>query len=127
MTQQTLWHDTPEDALRALIDALGGPKKVGLELYPDRSMVESQRLLMKWCDPDRVEKPTLSQLLFLLKRGRQTGCHVLIGLLSEQSGYAATPIEPVDEMVELQKQFIKSVENQQKLLERIQRVQVRVA
>lgn len=128
MNQQSLWHEEPEEAMRALIDALGGPKKVGLDLYPDKPMEEARRLVLKWCDPDRQEKPSLTQLLFLLRKGRAVGCHVFAAFLLRQSGYDdPRPVEPTDELAELQRQFIKAAESQAKMLERITRLQVKVA
>lgn len=128
MNQQSLWHEEPEEAMRALIDALGGPKKIGMELYPDKPMEEARRLVLKWCDPDRHEKPSLTQLLFLMRKGRDAGCHVFASFLLTQSGYdEPRAVEPQDEAAELQRAFIKSVEQQKALLERLQRVQVRAA
>lgn len=128
MNQQALWHETPEEALRALVDALGGPKAVGSAMFPEKTLEDARRLVLKWCDPDRIEKPGLDQLLLLLRKGREHGCHVFAAFLMSQSGYAEpTPVEPKDEAAELQRAFIRSVAEQKALLERLQRVQVRAA
>lgn len=128
MNQQTLWHDTPEEALRALVDGLGGPKAVGAQLFPEKTMEDARRTVLKWCDAERNDKPSLEQLLFLLKKGREQGCHVFAAFLMSQAGYAEpTPVEPRDEAAELQRAFIRSVAEQKALLERLQRVQVRAA
>lgn len=42
-------------------------------------------------------------------------------------GYKFVPVSPEDEHAELQRQFIRSVEEQKALVERMQRVQVRAA
>lgn len=125
MNQQPLWHEYPEDALRAVIDALGGPKKVGGALMPDKPVDDARREVDGWCDRHRKEKPTLSQLCWLIEEGRKTGCHVLIQYFG--SSYRVEAIEPRDELAELQRAFIQSVEQQKALLERISRVQVRAA
>lgn len=128
MNQQALWHETPEEALRALIDALGGPKVVGGMLFPEKTLDDARRLVLKWCDPDRIEKPGLDHLLLLLRKGRDTGCHVFAAFLCTQSGYdEPRPVDPADETAELQRAFIRSVQEQKALLERLSRVQVRAA
>lgn len=128
MNQQSLWHETPEDALRALVDALGGPKVVGGAMFPEKSLEDARRLVLKWCDPDRIEKPGLDHLLLLMRKGRDSGCHVFASYLLTNAGYdEPRAVEPQDEAAELQRAFIKSVEQQKTLLERLQRVQVRAA
>ena len=124
MTQQALWHDSAEDALRALIETLGGPKAVGHKLYPEKSMDDARRLVLQWCSPERGEKPSLAQLLLLLKWGREAGAHVLAGYLMGEAGYAEpVPVDPRDEVAELQRAFMRTVEQQRQMLDRIQRAQ----
>lgn len=128
MNQQALWHDSPEEALRALIDALGGPKAVGHMLMPEKSMDDARRAVLKWCDAERHDKPSLDQLLLLMRKDREAGCHVFAAFLLSQAGYEEPrPVEPKDEAAELQRAFIRSVAEQKALLERLQRVQVRAA
>lgn len=128
MNQQALWHDSPEEALRALIDALGGPKAVGHMLMPEKSMDDARRTVLKWCDAERHDKPSLDQLLLLMRKDREAGCHVFAAFLLSQAGYEEPrPVEPKDEAAELQRAFIRSVAEQKALLERLQRVQVRAA
>lgn len=126
MTQQALWHDSAEDALRALIETLGGPKAVGHKLYPEKSMDDARRLLLQWCSPERSEKPSLAQLMLLLKWGREAGAHVLAGYLMGEAGYAEpVPVDPLDQREQLQREFIRAVEAQKLIVERLQRIQAR--
>lgn len=124
MNQQALWHDSPEDALRALIEALGGPKAVGHRLYPEKTMEEARRMLLHWCMPDRGEKPSLAQVLLLMKWGRDADQHVLAGYLMGEAGYAEpVPVDPKDEVAQLQREFIRAVEQQRQTLDRLTRLQ----
>lgn len=128
MTQQALWHDTPEDALRALIDALGGPKAVGSFLFPEKTLEDARRTVLKWCDAERLDKPSLDHLVLLLKKGREQGCHVFAAFLLSQAGYDdPRPVEPRDEMTELQRAYVNAARDIKRIAERIERVQVRVA
>jgi len=127
MQQIELIHEVPEDALRALVSALGGPKRVGHSLLPDLPMDDARRQVDGWCSRESKYKPSLTQLAWLLREGRKIQCHVLMGFLADDAGYTATPIGPRDELAELQRAFIQSVEAQKQLLERISRVQVRAA
>lgn len=46
MEQDRLWHDSLEDALTALVYALGGPKQVAADLWPSKSdRVRHNRIL----------------------------------------------------------------------------------
>lgn len=128
MNQQVLWHETPEEALRALIDALGGPKVVGGFLFPEKTLEDARRLVLKWCDPDRIEKPGLDHLVLMLKKGRERDCHVFAAFLLSQAGYDdPRPVEPRDEMAELQRAYVNAARDIKRIAERIERVQVRVA
>lgn len=110
MDQQTLWHEYPEDALRALVDALGGPKRVGAALFPDILLDDARRAVDAWSDRSRKEKPALSQLMWLLEQGRRAGCHVLMHFLADRAGYETSePINPKDVDAMLQRAFIDAV------------------
>lgn len=66
--------DSPEDALKAIIQQLGGIKKVGPLLFPDKSVDAAARYLLDCLNADRPEKLALTQVMMLLRlavgRGR---------------------------------------------------------
>ena len=121
--QQALFHESAEEALRALVDAVGGPKAVGTEMMPSKRMDDARRLVLHWCDESRPEKPSLEELLWLLKRGRAEGCHVLASYLMTEAGYEApTPIEPETEQARLRREYIGAVEHMDALTKRMERL-----
>lgn len=107
MQQDDLWHDSPEDALRAVVHALGGPKKVGHELWPAKTIAEAAHYLNHCLDPERAEKLSLGEIMYLLHRGREIGCHTAIQYINRACHYEdAKPIEPEDERAALQRQVL---------------------
>lgn len=123
-TQQELWHDSLEDAIRSAVDALGGPKKVGSILWPGRRIADAARLLSHCLDPDRPEKLTLGELQWLGAMAREAGCHTISTYLMRAWGYRdPEPIQPRDEAAELQRAFMASVQQQKDILRRLERLQ----
>jgi hypothetical protein len=120
--QQELWHDSLEDALRDVVHALGGTKEIGYRLWPGKGPQEASKYLSRILDSTRAEKPTLGELLLILKWGREAGVHTAMGYIAQETGYKAEPVEPEDERAALQREFNDSV----KRLEKIQRDLARV-
>lgn len=108
----------------ALIDcvrACGGSKQVGPLLWPEKTPEAAQRLLLSCLNEDRPERLSPEQLAFVLKLAKDRGCHAGINALCDLLGYShPTPIEPRDEVAELQKQFIVATEAMQALAARME-------
>jgi len=108
--------ETLAEALIEVVRALGGSKRVGALMRPARPADEAARWLRDCLNPERRERLEPDEVLFLLREGRRVGCHAAMRYIAEASGYASpVPIEPADEVAELQRQFNASV----KSLERI--------
>lgn len=108
--QNKLWHEYAEDALADLVKALGGPKAVGHKLMPDLALDDARRQVDAWCDRSRKEKPSLSQIMWILEQGRRADCHVLMHFLADRTGYETPePINPKDVDAMLQRAFIDAV------------------
>lgn len=121
--QDALWHDTPEDAVRSLVDALGGFKRVGSSLWPALPVDSAGRRLAQCLDAERAEKLTLSELLMLLRLGQQRSVHTAAAFFMEAAGYRAPePIAPRDAQAELQREFVEAVRKQQLLVQRLERL-----
>lgn len=122
--QQSLWHDSLEEAIRSAVDVLGGPKRVGGELWPSRRLHEAARLLNHSLDPDRAEKLALAELELIGRMAREAGCHTIATYLMRAWGYQdPQPVEPVDELAELQRAFMASVDQQKQILQRLEQLQ----
>lgn len=121
-TQESLFHDDVHDAFKAVVAALGGAKKVAAAMRPDLPADDASKWLSKCLDPERAEKLTLHQIVYLLREGRRIGCHAAMRYLADDAGYTATPVEPEDERAQLMRAFNESVRAQTRLVERMERL-----
>lgn len=97
MTQK-LFYDDDLDALKAHVQALGGNKKVGALLWPDKTPETAARTMADCCNSSRAERLSPSQLLLVMRMGREAGCHILATHFMHEAGYGTpTPIDPKDE------------------------------
>lgn len=123
MTQQyELIHESINDALREVVQALGGTKKVGATLRPDRPVDEAARWVSDCLNSERREKFDPEQVLWLLREGRKIGCHGAMYFIARESGYSAIPIEPQDELAELQRNFIEASKSMARMASRIEKL-----
>ena len=121
--QHELFHESIEDALETVVKAIGGYKAVGLELWPEKSADEAGRMLRHCLMPERSEKLSLAQIIYLLRRGHQHGVHTAMHYLATVCGYQPpAPVTPEDQEAELQRQFIESVKAQGRLLKRWEQI-----
>lgn len=114
-----------EDDLDALADAvrvLGGAKKMGHSLRPDVAPDQAGAWLKDCLNRERREKLALSQVMTVLRMAHDIGYHGPLQFIVGEIGYAATPIEPQDELATLQRTFNASVSMQRQLVERMERL-----
>jgi hypothetical protein len=116
--------DSPEDALKAIIQHLGGIKKVGPLLFPDKSVDAAARYLLDCVNHDRQEKLALTQIMMLLRLAHEAGYHTAYAWLSGEIGYDIKPIiraEEVDRLTCVVEQSTKTLASALATLERLQR------
>lgn len=124
MHQEQLFFDRVEDALGAVIDACGGRKRVAVQMYPDKPVQDAHNLLNAQLNPERRERFTPDQVLYLARRGREVGCHAVMQYLAREVGYAdPVPVEPEDQEAQLQRQFVDAVGQLQAIQQQLARVQ----
>ena len=121
--QQALWHDTVEDALRDIVAALGGPKTVGHALWPGKSIAEGARYLNHCLDPERAEKLSLGELLWLLREGRQKNIHTAAAFIAQHCGYKWEVVNPEDEAAKLQRDLLEMGNKMQVMFKQLGRIQ----
>jgi hypothetical protein len=86
------------DAARDMVRRLGGAKKVGTLIWPDKTVDGAARHLLDCLNPNRAERLSPSQLLLLMRLARADGHHGLAGYLLAQAGYEPpVPSKPADE------------------------------
>lgn len=116
--------DSPEDALKAIIQHLGVIKKVGPLLFPDKSVDAAARYLLDCVNHDRQEKLALTQIMMLLRLAHEAGYHTAYAWLSGEIGYDIKPItrgEEVDRLTSVVEQSTKTLASALATLERLQR------
>lgn len=121
--QQDLWHDTLEDAVRAAVDVLGGPKQVAHRLWPGKAIADGRRYLLHCLDTERNEKLSFGELERIGAWSREAGCDTIIAYLAKTWSYEQPrPVEPEDEKLQLQKDFIAMGKQMAQIADRLQRL-----
>lgn len=121
--QTSLFHESVYDALGSVVSALGGAKVVAMQLWPEKDPVDAGKLLRHCLNPDRPEKLSIEQVIWLMKAGRQDNCHDIATYLLRDCGYQdPIPIEPDDERAALMREFVLATERMEKLSKQMQRV-----
>jgi hypothetical protein len=122
VNQNPLFIEDINDALRALVQGLGGPKAVGPMLFPDLGVEQAANRMRDCYNPERRERLSPEQLLFVLRKGREAGCHVLAHYLLGEAGYQdPVPLEPADEAAQLMRDFIETGKRMEALAARLDR------
>ncbi|WP_018935677.1 MULTISPECIES: hypothetical protein [unclassified Thioalkalivibrio] len=124
MKQEDLWHDSLEEALRTVVMALGGPKRVASDLWPGKSITDGARHLNHCLDTERAEKLSLGELVWLLQAGSRAGVHTAMAHLAESAGYAEPkPVTPEEQQSELQREYIAAAKAMEQVVKRMERLQ----
>lgn len=120
--QQALFHEDALDALRTCVQALGGFKRVGSQMRPDKTIEQASRWLQDCLNPSEREKLDVDQLLWILREARKIGCHAAMHFIARDTGYSdPSPLEPEDERAKLQREFITAAKGFQALVTRMER------
>ena len=102
MQTEMPFFDSPEEALKSAVNALGGTKEVGLQLFPDKSADVASRHLNDCLNNSRAEKLDLSQILWILRKAKEKGHHTAFAWFANYVGYEAKPIAKAEEVEKLQ-------------------------
>ncbi len=119
------FYESPEDALKAAVQALGGTKQVGALLWPDKTPDNAGRLMSDCLNPGRAEKLELSQVMRIFALAKEHGCHSPFTWFAGEVGYEAraiTKAEEVDRLTQVVEQSSKTLAAAVAALERMQRV-----
>lgn len=113
------------DALTAAVHAVGGFKKIGLALRPelDGRPQQAAQWLRDCLNHEKREKLSPEQLLHLLRLAREGNYHAAKHWIDGEAGYVASaPLNPRDELADLQRRFIESVHLSRDIAEKIERL-----
>lgn len=108
--QPSLHYDSFNDALHDAVQSIGGYKKVGPKLWPERPPDEAAHKLRHCLNRERREKLSPERVLLLLRWARETDFHGAKHFLDDDTGYERSqPVEPETERARLQREFIDAV------------------
>ena len=111
------------DALGEVVRALGGPKAVGPRMRPELPHEQAAGWVRDRLNPNRRERFDPDQVLLLLRWGREADCHVAMRFIARTAGYMEpAPVDPQEQVNELQREFVASVERQARLVEEMKRL-----
>ena len=103
------------------VKAMGGFKKVGVLMRPELSADKAGEWLADCLNPDRPQKLSLDQAMFVLRAAREIGCHAGMYFIARDCGYSEPgPVEPEDEAADLERKFIATAEMLAPMLTRIE-------
>ncbi len=86
------FYDCLEDALKSLVQRLGGAKAVGAALFPEKSPDSAARALLDCLNPERAEKLSAGQILLVLRMGHEAGIHDAKRYIDAETGYETVPV-----------------------------------
>lgn len=120
MEQEALFHERIEDAVGAVADVLGR-KRIACELWPDKTPRDAHNLLDACLNPERRERLTPSQLMFIARNGRESDLHAIVTFIARELGYEdPKPVEPEDEKARLQREYIEAAKRMARIAERVE-------
>ncbi len=96
-------------------------------LWPEKSMEEARKSLLNPLNSEHSNKLSPEQIDLLFELENKENCHVVMKYLGDRFSYKFIPIEPKDELAELQKNYIDAAKSIRSISERIERVQAREA
>lgn len=118
-------YDSIDDALKAAVMALGGIKKVAARLRPDYD--NSDDWLRSCLNPGKRERLTPEQLMWVLREARAIGFHSAMDYVAGFAGYKATPVDAKAQAQELQSVIAAGVEQLNKQMAQLARLQERAS
>jgi len=119
-------HESIHDALRKVVEASGGSKAVGARMYPALPVARSQQRVNDSLNPEHQQHFNELEILWLLKLGREVGCHDAMLYIASACSYSAPdPVETQDEREQLQRDFIAAAAQLKQMGQRIEALTAR--
>lgn len=113
-------------ALKQLVLALGGPKKAGPLIWPNKSPATAYQHLMACLDSQRRERFSPDELIRLFRAGHAIGVHGAMFAFAGECGYSnPIPVTTEDERAELQKQVLRAVARMEELADKMEKIKTK--
>jgi len=117
------YYESPEEALKAAVQHLGGAKVVGSKLWPDKTPDAARTRLLDALNTSRTERLDLSEAMFILREAAAAGLHGPFMWLSGDLGYEARPVqreEAIDRVAAVIEQASKQMASAMAAMARLQ-------
>lgn len=98
MQAEMPFYENPESALRACVEALGGAKKVGAALFPDKKIEDARNYLLACVNENRTEKLGYGQILWIFREAKRIGFHAGYDYWSGEAEYESKPVSQAEEI-----------------------------
>jgi hypothetical protein len=99
------------DALKAMVMALGGYKKVGGTLRPELPLAQAEAWVRHCLDESRREKFDPGQVMLLLRESRKAGFHAGMDFVCADAGYEkAKPADLEAQVQSIEQQLAATME-----------------
>jgi hypothetical protein len=127
MTPQIpLFHEDINAALTTCVQALHGFKAVGVALRPELAADKAGRWLSDCLSASRRDKLDADQILWILRKARDVGCHAAMQFIARDAGYAdPVPVDSEDEAADLERKFVGAVDTLAEMTKRIAALRAR--
>lgn len=121
MEGAALFYDSFLEALRDDVLALGGPKVVGKQLFPEKDLEPARNTLNDCLNPARRERLTDEQERLIIRRAREVrGFSAALYFLCDDCGFERPKaINPEDERAKLMREFTEGVKRLDAIAERL--------
>lgn len=100
--------ETPEDALKSCVQALGGAKSVAPAMWPDKTIENARDYLLACLNPDRNEKLSYTQVIHIFRLAKNVGFHAGFEWFSQACEYDSKPVS-IDDQRDRTTQIIANV------------------
>lgn len=113
------------DALTAIVHALGGFKKVGVRLRPElETKAEQASQWLRDCfNPEKRERLNPDQVFMLMRLARKAGYHAAKHWMDAELGYEqGRALDPVDEALDLSRRVETNLNEMRQLVARFERL-----
>lgn len=117
-----LFYEGWYEGLRDDVRAIGGTKAVGCLLFPEKDPLAARNKLNDALNAERRERLTQEQETMVIRLARERrGYSAALYWLCDEAGFKRPePRDPLDEAAELQREFIESVNRQERIAARLE-------
>lgn len=122
MTNQELFVESLSDAISNAVNQLGGVKKVGAMLWPEKPIREAGNQLLNCLNAEHAQKLSLEQIDLILIAARKNNVHDVHKYLCDRHGYEFKPITKEAIKLDIQQQLNSTVGEIKSLLDRWEKI-----